>query len=152
MDNFRQVLGDVEFWKIMAPVLTVVIGWLLNEKARRRADRERRFLQQFERKERSYRKLLELSKGFMVGQAEATSLKQTFLDELQLCWLYASDDVIQAAYGFLDSVRIGSGTPEAEKEHAFASFIATLRKDALSSDLVAKTRLRAADYRLLKAT
>jgi len=136
----------------MGPVLTVVIGWLVNERSRRQAEHERRFAEQYQRKEKSYRRLLENSKGFNEGQPEAPLLRQAFLDELQLCWLHASDEVISKAYAFLDSVHTAAGTSAAERERAFAEFVASLRQDALSQELVTKSRLGAQNYRLLKTT
>lgn len=152
METVGKILGDVELWKITAPVLTVVIGWLLNERARRRVERERRMLQQQKGKRVSYRKLLENSKGFNDGQPDATVLKQRFLDELQLCWLHAPDDVIQRAYVFLDSVHTGHVASDADRKNAIAELVAAMRNDTLSHKLVTKSGMRAADYRLLKAT
>ena len=151
MELLQSIAGDVEFWKVMAPVVTVVVGWALNERARRRAERERRILAQRTRKEESYRRLLQASKGFYEGTPDAAALKQAFLDELQLCWLHASDEVIRTAYRFLDSVRIGAQT-SVDRDRAFAAFVAALRRDALTHALVAKTDLTADDVRLFRTT
>lgn len=150
METVAQILSDVEFWKITVPVLTVVIAWLLNERARRQGERERRLLNQQKRKRASYRRLLKSSRGFTEGQQDATDLKKTFLDELQLCWLHASDDVIRKAYAFLGTVHTDAVASATDRETAMAEFVATLRNDALSHSLVAKSGLKARDYRLLR--
>ena len=141
----------IEFWKIVVPVAMIVIGWYLNERSKRATERERLVWEQFTRKENGYRKLLEASKGFTVGVADAKKLKEQFLAELQLCWLYASDEVIQTAYAFLDSVKKGSGTTAQQRKDTFAKFVASLRSDILSRSLVSASELTAKDYRLLKA-
>ncbi|KAA0876358.1 hypothetical protein [Nitrincola tapanii] len=151
MESICKIASDIEFWKIMAPVLTVVVGWLLNEKARRQAELDKRIFEQRKKKEESYRILLKSSKGFSEGQEDAELLKLAFLDELQLCWLHASDDVIKKIYAFIDSVHTDSSEQiKAQKEHLFAEFVAALRNDTLSHKLIERSDLKSKDYRLLK--
>jgi hypothetical protein len=150
-----KVLTSVEFWKITAPVLTVVIGWLLNERSKRKSEQDRRSWEQYQRKESSYIKLLSSSKGFSQGiqEQQGMLLKEDFLDQLTLCWLYASDEVIRSIYRFLDTIRV-TASPELQmkKDEAYAEFVAELRKDLISGEFIKETDLTARDYKLLKVT
>jgi hypothetical protein len=135
----------------MAPVLAVVLGWLLNEKARRQAELDKRIFEQRKKKEESYRVLLKSSKGFSEGQENSEALKAAFLDELQICWLHASDEVIKKIYAFIDSVHVDANKQkQSQKEQLFSEMIAALRNDTLSHKLIERSELKAKDYRLLK--
>ena len=140
----------IEFLKIMAPVVTIVIAWFLNERGKRATERERLVWEQFTRKEDGYRKLLDASNGFSLGAADAKELQAQFLAELRFCWLYGSDEVILAANTFLDSVKEGSEATAEQRETTLAKFVASLRNDILSHRLVSASELTAKDYRLLR--
>ena len=69
-------------------------------------------------------------------------LKQQFLDELNLCWLYCSDDVITTGYTFIETVKSGQLEPDAEKSRlAFGQFLLTIRKDLLIRKAITETNL-----------
>ena len=81
--------------KIMIPVVVAVIGWLLNEYSKRQWER-------YKKKEDRYVALVESLKGFYsnTGQTDVKGKKEEFLKQLDLCWLYCPDKVIQKAYNF----------------------------------------------------
>ena len=102
------------------------------------------------RRELRYQKLVSSAEGFRVHR-ENTEQKRLFLRELDQCWLYCPDDVIRAAYDFLDSVKVGSGTTAKERAAAFGQFMLAIRQDLISRDRVTDTALKPSDYALLKA-
>ena len=135
--------------KIMIPIVVAVVGWLLNEYSKRQWERHKR-------KEERYVALVESLKGFYAstGQADAKGKKEEFLKQLNLCWLYCPDEVIQKAYNFLDHVYTGVQKSDEEKEHALGQFVLEVRKDLLEKKpwRWKATMLNAQDFRNLRST
>ena len=142
-EGIKKVVSSVDFWKILAPALFAIMAWSLNESAKLE-------WAQYTRKEESYRNLLESSRGFYSSTRNA-QLRQKFLDELNKCWLYASDDVIKKGYIFLESVSVGSGKTEVEQQQAMGEFVVAIRNDLLSRKIIKDSKLSAKDFRHLKA-
>jgi hypothetical protein len=136
------ILSSVDFWKFALPLLGAVVAWFTNEWRKRIAD-------QYQRKEANYKELLRSLRGFYVGASNADELKSEFLNQLNTAWLYCPDDVIKKGYIFLDTVHTQKVSPDAEKELALGAFVAAIRSDLLSRELVRKTKLSPADFRHL---
>ena len=136
------IFSSVEFWKFSMPLLGAVIAWFANERHKRLAD-------QYQRKEASYKELLRSLRGFYVDAAGANDLKVEFLQQLNLSWLYCPDEVIRKGYAFLETVHTGSSKSDEEKELALGAFVAAVRTDILSRNLVRRTQLTAADFKHL---
>ncbi len=136
------IFSSVEFWKFSLPLFGAVIAWFANEKHKRLAD-------QYQRKETSYKELLRSLRGFYVDAEGADDLKLEFLQQLNLSWLYCPDDVIRKGYAFLETIHTAHLTSDEEKELALGAFVAAVRKDILSRNLVRSTRLTAADFKHL---
>jgi len=79
-------------------------------------------------------------------------LKNQFLHQVNLLWLYAPDHVIQTAYGFLDKVRTGVQSSDQEKEFACAAVVEAVRKNLLARRLVKESKLNARDFRHFTGT
>ena len=133
---------STQFWGIALPALSALVVWWLNE-------RSKRAWEEYRRKEESYRELLRCLRGFYAATADR-ALKEAFLTQVNLLWIYAPDDVIEAAYAFLETVKTGS--PHAgEKNGRFAKLIETIRKDALSRRPVSKTKLSGGQFQHFSA-
>jgi hypothetical protein len=143
MQKIFEILSDIDFWKIIAPIALAIVAWLLNERSKRK-------WKEYKRKEKRYSALLHTLKGFYVNSHDK-ALKDEFLYQLNLCWLYAPDEVIKLAYAFLDKVKVGVKFTDTEKEEAAGELISAIRHDLLSRRLVKDTRLKAKDYRHLRA-
>ena len=139
-----KVISSVDFWKILAPALIAVMAWSLNESAKLE-------WAQYTRKEESYRRLLESSRGFY-SSTRSAQMRQDFLNELNQCWLYAPDEVIKKGYSFIETVHKGSGKTEEEQKRAMAEFVVAIRKDMLSRTAIKDTMLQPKDFRHLKPT
>jgi len=125
-------------WEQVVIVVVSIIGsvflWWLNEGSKRKHE-------DYKRREERYSRLLSNLSGFYTGM-EDRELKQKFLNELNLCWLYCSDDVITKAYAFIDSVKSGQREPSAEGSRlAFGRFLLTIRKDLIKGEVVNETKL-----------
>lgn len=140
--KISNIIYSVDFWKVAVPVFLAIIAWSLNERSELRWE-------QYKQKEESYRKLLESIRGFYASTRNA-DLRRDFLDELNMCWLYAPDDVINKGYRCLSTVHKGSGKSDKEQELAFGDFIVAIRQDLLSGNIVNKTHLQAEDFKHLK--
>jgi hypothetical protein len=81
---------------LLPPVLAAIVAWNLNERGRRRRD-------EYVRREARYQRLISALRGFYVATVDR-SMRQEFLDQVNLCWLYCPDEVVRSAYGFLDTV------------------------------------------------
>ncbi|MGB7749592.1 MAG: hypothetical protein WBN75_20150, partial [Verrucomicrobiia bacterium] len=73
-------------------------------------------------------------------------------DQLNLCWLYSPDEVIQAGYNFLSSVHTDQKRTDTEKEAALGAFILEIRKDLLKRRIARRTSLKPIDFRLFTST
>jgi hypothetical protein len=94
--------------------------------------------------------LLRASRGFHTN-AQDTAKKATFLEQVDLCWLYCTDEVIQKAYAFLETVKTGATTTEADRAYAFGALMVAIRQDLLRRKVARTTGLKPADYRIFKA-
>lgn len=135
----REVLTSAEFWKFAVPLVSAVIAWYVNEWRKRLAD-------QYERKEANYKELLRALHGFYEGAPGANDLKQEFLKQMSVSWLYCPDEVVRKGYAFLETV-VGERRTNEQKELAFGAFVLAIRQDMLSRRLVRSTALRATDYK-----
>ena len=129
--------------ELSIPLLAAVVAWFVNEWRKRAWD-------EYQRKEANYKGLLSASRGFYVN-AQDTQKKAAFLEQVDLCWLYCTDEVINRAYAFLDTVKTGTTAPESERAQAFGEFVLAIRKDLLKRQIARRTSLKAEDYRLFKA-
>jgi len=121
-----------------------VVTWRLNERSKRLLD-ERKW------KEERYAELIRALKGFYLYSSD-TKLRETFLTQLNLCWMYCPDEVIRAAYDFLSTVSTEGTHTDEEKEGAAGRLMVAIREDLVSRKRLKKTELRPNDFRHLKAT
>ena len=140
-------MNDIDFWKIVVPLLGAVLAWYVNE-------RSKRAWQEYEKKEKNYQELIKALKGFYASwpDSERKTLKNQFIDQMNLCWLYSPDEVIQAGYKFLATVHTDQKRTDAEKEAALGTFILEIRRDLLKRRISKRTTLSPSDFRLLTST
>ncbi len=130
---------------LLLPILLAILAWYLNE----RGNRQRA---EFERREERYRQLVTALRGFYVATADR-QLRQAFLDQVNLSWLYCPDEVIRRAYEFLDVVHADNvGGSEADRQRAAGEFMSAIRRDLLSRDTVTSTHLTGADFKHVGVT
>lgn len=140
----------------LVPIVTAIVaavgGYFLREFDKRR-ERE---AEEYRRKEERYVNFINYLRGFTVS-APDTKLKEMFLNELNLAWLYCPDDVVKKANGFIFLVHTDRSLDERlpsdqEKEEALGELLLAIRKDLLSRKLVRQTALKASDFKLYRAT
>ena len=131
----------IEQWAILIPLLSAVVAWYANE-------RSKRAWEEYVRKEQHYSALLRSLKGFYQASADK-ELREEFLLQLNLCWLYCPDEVIMKAYAFLDSVHEGSSSGARESEQTLGTFVSAIRQDMLSRRFVKRTDLDGSKFRRL---
>ncbi|MCY4415847.1 MAG: hypothetical protein OXE87_06010 [Chloroflexi bacterium] len=136
-DGFLPVLS------VIAAVLIAVVGWIVNDHANRKTQ-ERIW------KEERYNSLLSSTEGFYQGADahQATALKNEFIRQLQLCWLYCPDKVINKGYAFLATVETGAQSTQEEKQRALGEFALEIRNDLLGNGFLVwkQTRLTWSDF------
>jgi len=128
-------------------VITLVTGFVtlfLNEHSKR-------IEEEYKRKEERYVELIKTLRGFYADSFDQ-ALRESFLQQLNLCWLYCPDEVIQKAYKFLALVPTDQKQLDAEKEKAVGEFVLAIRKDLLHRKPVRRTTLQPEDFKHLKAT
>jgi len=133
-----------QLFTIIASIAVVVIGWYLNERSKRKWEL-------YKRKEDNYKELIRTLKGFY-QEISDNKLRKEFLNKLNLCWLYSSDEVIKSAYSFLDTVHTDTNSSDENKERALSSLMLAMRTDLLSGKTVEKSKLTADAFRHLRAT
>ena len=128
-------------------IITVIIGgfitWFLNEKSKR-------IYENYKRKEAKYTELIKSLRGFYVDSF-SKELRDEFLNQLNQCWMYCPDDVIEKAYKFLETIREGKTYSDKKKEIAVGEFILAIRKDLISRKPLKETNLKSKDFKHLKA-
>jgi hypothetical protein len=143
-DELKELMS-VDFLKFFLPAVGAVVAWLVDR-------RQRRALEEYQRKEERYRELLKALPGFSLVSQDR-KLKQAFLDQLNLCWLYCSDEVIHKAYEFIATIHTDVQQPDQIKsQRALGVLILAIRRDLLSRQVVRQTDLKADDFKSLTAT
>ncbi len=127
---------------ITVPIVAAIIAYLLNEKSKRRWE-------EYQRKEESYKKLIIALKGFYKGSND-DNLKQEFIDQANIAWLYLPDNIIRKIYHFIDTVHTDSEEYTDKDRTKYSNeLIYSLRKDLISRKRLKKTNLTASDYKHL---
>jgi hypothetical protein len=145
VEGMLEQLVSVDFLKFFLPAAGAVVAWFIDR-------RQRRALEEYQRKEERYREMLNALPGFYV-ESQDEEQKQAFLNQINLCWLYCSDEVIRKAYGFIatvhtDEQRAANGT----RQRALGELILAIREDLISRSPVKQTNLRAEEFRVLAVT
>lgn len=138
----------MEYLKIFVPLFVAAAAWIANEWRKRRWE-------EYQRKEDRYQELIKALKGFYVSswsKEESKLLKNQFIDQLNLCWMYCPDEVIHKAYAFIDSVHTGQKSTDDEKEKALGELVLAIRKDLISQKVLKSTLLDSRDFRILTST
>jgi len=92
-------------------------------------------------KEKRYIKMLKALHGFYES-TNKDDLKQKFIEEYRISWLYASDDVIKSIDNFFDMIKVGAeNVSQEEKKKALGQIVINMRKD-----LRIETKLRPSDF------
>jgi hypothetical protein len=130
-------LNDMQSWAFLIPIFVATLAWLLNEASKRRWERHRG-------KEESYRELLTNLRGFY-GSAPDRAMQREFLNQVNLCWLYSPDSVIQAAYNLLDSI-YGVEDPDRPNKVLAGELFVAVRNDLMGSRFWRRTKLTGADF------
>ena len=132
---------------VIGVILTLIGGfvtWYLNEQSKRSYE-------EYKRKEERYAALIRSLRGFYVDSF-SKELRDEFLNQLNLCWMYCPDEVIHKAYKFLVMVHTGKKYSEGEKEKAVGEFILAIRRDLINRKPLSKTELKPEDFKHLRAT
>jgi hypothetical protein len=138
-------------FKILIPVIGViltliggVVMWYLNE-------RSKRSYEEYKRKEERYAELIKGLRGFYVDSF-SKELRDQFLHQLNLCWMYCPDEVVRKAYRFLFMLHTDKKSSDDEKEKAVGELMLAIRKDLINRKPLRKTELKSEDFKHLKAT
>jgi hypothetical protein len=142
---------EQETVNILIPVIVAAIAvipglvtWRLNE-------RSKRIYEEYKRKEERYSGLIRSLRGFYTDSF-SKEVRNEFLNQLNLCWMYCPDEVIHKAYDFLLTVHTDQEHSDRQKEEAVGELMLAIRKDIINRKTLGKTTLRPDDFRHLKAT
>ncbi len=135
---FISVIGAV------VVLTSAIVTWCLNEKSKRK-------FEEYKRKEVKYSALIRSLRGFYVDTFNK-ELRNEFLNQLNLCWMYCPDEVIQKAYNFLCTVQTGQQHSDDEKERAVGELMLAIRLDMINRKPLKKTDLLPEDFKHLTAT
>ena len=113
------------------------------------AEKSKQDHEDYIRKEERYIKLISAVKGF-TEQQSSSELKQEFIDQLNLCWLYCSDSVIIKGYDFLDQVTLGQNSTSEQKKEALGKFMIEIRHDLIDKRAFKETNLKPSNFKLLR--
>jgi Pyruvate/2-oxoacid:ferredoxin oxidoreductase delta subunit len=142
--HHKEGLRLKEFLGVFLPLVSGVIAWYANERRKRQQE-------EYIRKEENYKILIRSIKGFYVSSKDSNVIG-SFIEQLNLCWLYCPDDVIKKAYEFLHKVHTGANSSDPEKEKTLGELIVAIRKDLLSRKIIKNTNLTADDFMHIRAT
>jgi len=137
----QQTTVDISI--IVFGVISTIGIWALNEW-------RKRVYEEYKRKEERYIELIRSIKGFYIS-SQNKELKNKFLSQLNLCWIYCPDEVIKQVNKFLNMVSIDKYSDD-EKEKAVGEFVLAMRKDLFARKILRKTELKPEDFKHWKAT
>ncbi len=124
--NTCQILDSlVPVFAVLVPILAAIVAWWLNERSKLKWER-------CKRKEERYMGFLESIRGFYVGSQDE-QLKEKFINDLRLAWLYCPDKVVRAGNAFLATVDSASESTDHDKQSKLAEFELELRRDLLGN-------------------
>ena len=136
---------------ILIPVIGAVVvfvsglvTWYLNQ-------RSKRIYEEYARKEEKYSGLIRSLRGFYINSFDK-ELRNEFLNQLNLCWMYCPDEIIHKSYNFLLMAHTDQKHSDEEKEKAVGELMVAIRKDLISRKPLRKTNLKPEDFRHLRAT
>ena len=140
-------LFTADFLKIFLPVFVALLGWMGNEYFKR-TDKE------YIRKEERYVELVKSLRGFQAhrdpNDPQTREARQTFLDQLNLCWLYCPDKIVEKGYALVATLTTGAGTTDKARQEAAGEFVLAVRRDLFSRGWFRGTKLKAKDFEILK--
>jgi hypothetical protein len=124
-----------------------LLVWGFSEWAKRSNER---FLQ----KEERYLKLIELIENLKENEKPGDpDLKIRFIHQINLCWLYCSDDVVRKTINLISKFN-DDRVPKEEKEKTVSELMISLRKDVLKIMPwnIRPTKLNQADYEKINSS
>lgn len=133
-----------EYIPLAVALLTIGAGaftWSRNENSKR-------IYEEYHRKEERYIKLVESLTGFYEATDDSEQRKE-FLNQLNLCWLYCSDEVVRKAYNFVDLSKPGRNVSREEQQRRLGEFILEIRKDLLKKEKLEMTNLKPEEFQML---
>lgn len=100
----------------------------------------------YEKKEARYKELLKAARVFQSPNDFKTKLElhKKFLEEVDVCLMYCSDEVLQQTYGFIDRMRPANNYTKEEQDIQLRQMMAAIRRDVFK-ELGAKTNFMAKD-------
>jgi hypothetical protein len=122
---------------LIATLLTLLVSftiWSLSE-------RSKRIESKLKIKEERYMKLISSIQGFGDGTLDVQRANE-FPNELNLAWIYCSDDVIKKCIVFIDILSIKENRKQADVNSAIGDILLSIRKD-----LEIETKLKKEDVR-----
>lgn len=114
-DNIILIIGPC------LALITAVITFYLNEKAKRK---HVLYLEKL----KLYQQLMLSVSGFYKGK-EMKDLRQAFHDNIGVAWVYASENVIEAADELVETTRVGKKEDDSKRSDALHKFAAAIRED-----------------------
>ena len=128
-----------------------VLMWVLNDYGKQKHERRNR-------KEKAYHNLVEGLKGFLASTRKETvlGLRQDFVEECRLIWLFCPDVVVQKANALLRALKLYNDLDIDKRvaaETAVAELMLAIREDLLGKSWLGwqKTKLKAGDFELFGA-
>lgn len=134
----------------LTPIIIAILGILASLITWRWNYESRLAQENYLRREQQFAKLISCIHGFSTTASDK-ELRERFVKELDLCWLYCSDDVIKKSYRFLESVSTGSKATEEEQQKALGEWMLSIRKDLINNRRIKETKLEGRDFKFLGA-
>jgi Pyruvate/2-oxoacid:ferredoxin oxidoreductase delta subunit len=135
----------IDYIPLLITLITIITGfitWGLNERSKRKQEG-------YKRKEEHYTELIKSLKGFYVN-SNNKDLKEVFLEQVNLCWMYCPDDVVIKIYDFLEAVNTNSNATDEQKDKALGEVMVAIRNDLLK-DTKLKNKLTYHNFRIYSA-
>ena len=140
MDNPSVILDSLKDWWLLLinfafSAILIYLGWRFKEQVERS---NKIYLQKVER----YDKLIELIENLKENMKPGdTELRDKFMHQINLCWLYCPDQVVQKIIDFVLKFN-DDKVSKKEREETVGELMITLRRDAQFK----KTKLNRVDY------
>ncbi len=151
--SFLKIGEKMEILNSFTTIFLLIVAWFVNEQIKI-------FIKERNTKVQKYEKAIQAIRCFYENKNNSEMI-QNFLNNRDLLYLYASDEVITKISTFINTMYINNqNTADEQKHTAYREVIFSIRKDLFNKNILEfvlkifhkKTKLKKEEYCLLKVS
>lgn len=143
MADANIILNAVGVIGTILALLLAIFVWYINSKNKITETENKRKQELYTLKEENYAKLIRNVIG-LDRNLKNFEMEIEFLNQCNICWLFGSDEVINAANKFIIAYMTGTNP-----QNALGELMLAVRKDLINNEILNHTNLTADDFKLI---